>query len=121
AGLTACYMFRAVYLTFEGEFRGTHEQEHHLHESPRVMTVPLLVLAVGAVVSGFVGLPVERLNVIHHFLQPVVYAVAGAPAAEHTATWIFDVILISVAVLLAFAGIGAAFRLYGGTRGLAAE
>ncbi len=45
AGLTAFYMFRAVYLTFHGKFRGTHEQEHHLHESPPVMTVPLMVLA----------------------------------------------------------------------------
>ncbi|HEX9942353.1 MAG TPA: NADH-quinone oxidoreductase subunit L [Thermoanaerobaculia bacterium] len=121
AVLTAFYMFRAVHMTFHGEFRGTHEQEHHLHESPPVMTVPLWVLAVGAVVSGFVGLPAERLNVFHHFLQPVVYAVTGQPAAEHTASWIFDAILISVAVLLAFAGIGLAFRLYGGTRGLAAE
>src|SRR5262249_31628426 len=48
AGLTACYMFRAVFLTFGGQFRGTEEQRHHLHESPRVMTVPLVVLAVGA-------------------------------------------------------------------------
>ena len=57
AGLTAFYMFRAVYLTFYGEFRGTHEQEHHLHESPPSMTMPLVVLAVGAVVAGWVGMP----------------------------------------------------------------
>jgi NADH-quinone oxidoreductase subunit L len=121
AVLTAFYMFRAVHMTFHGEFRGTHEQEHHLHESPPVMTIPLWVLAVGAVVSGFVGLPVERLNVFHHFLQPVVYSVAGIVPQEHTASWIFDAILIAVAVLLAFAGIGLAFRLYGGRRGLATE
>ena len=57
AGLTAFYMFRSVYLTFDGEFRGTHEQEHHLHESPPSMTLPLWILAVGAVVAGWVGLP----------------------------------------------------------------
>jgi NADH-quinone oxidoreductase subunit L len=121
AVLTAFYMFRAVNMTFHGEFRGTHEQQHHLHESPRMMTVPLLVLAVGAVVAGFVGPPIESWNTFHHFLQPVVYAVAGLPAAEHAASWIFDAILIAVAVLLAGAGIGTAFRLYGGTRGLRAE
>ncbi|HEY3296838.1 MAG TPA: NADH-quinone oxidoreductase subunit L [bacterium] len=45
AALTAFYMFRLVYLTFAGKFRGGHEEEHHLHESPGVMTTPLLVLA----------------------------------------------------------------------------
>ena len=57
AGLTACYMFRAVYLTFEGEFRGTEEQRSHLHESPKVMTVPLMILAVGSVFAGLLGIP----------------------------------------------------------------
>jgi NADH-quinone oxidoreductase subunit L len=50
AGLTACYMFRAVFLTFWGEFRGSEEERHHLHESPPVMTVPLVILAVGSVI-----------------------------------------------------------------------
>ncbi len=57
AGLTACYMFRAVYLTFEGEFRGTHEQEHHLHESPRVMTLPLWCWPSAPSSSGWIGIP----------------------------------------------------------------
>jgi NADH-quinone oxidoreductase subunit L len=52
AGLTACYMFRAVFLTFWGEFRGSEEERHHLHESPPVMTVPLVILAVGSVIVG---------------------------------------------------------------------
>src|SRR5690606_1512180 len=43
--LTAFYMFRLLFLTFYGKFRGTHEQEHHLHESPKAMTIPLIVLA----------------------------------------------------------------------------
>ena len=49
---TAFYMFRLVYLTFFGSFRGTHEQEHHLHESPWTMTVPLVVLAALAAFGG---------------------------------------------------------------------
>ncbi|MGZ5210708.1 MAG: NADH-quinone oxidoreductase subunit L [Kaistella sp.] len=57
ATLTAIYMFRAYYLTFHGEFRGTEEQKHHLHESPSNMTIPLIVLAVLSVVGGFINLP----------------------------------------------------------------
>ena len=57
AGLTALYMFRVVHLTFHGEFRGSAEQRNHLHESPAVMTLPLIVLAVGSVVVGLLGIP----------------------------------------------------------------
>ena len=57
AGLTAFYMFRQVYMTFFGEFRGTHEQEHHLHESPPSMSGVLIVLGVLSVLGGFVMLP----------------------------------------------------------------
>jgi NADH-quinone oxidoreductase subunit L len=121
AALTAFYMFRAVNLTFHGEFRGTHEQEHHLHESPPSMTIPLWVLAVGAVISGFVGLPVEKWNVFHHFLQPVVYAIAGRTTEGHEASVLFNVILIVIAVVIALGGIGLAMRLFGGTRGLSAD
>lgn len=55
--LTAFYMFRLLFLTFFGKFRGTHEQEHHLHESPASMTFPLVVLAVCSVAGGLLGLP----------------------------------------------------------------
>src|SRR5574343_102045 len=57
AALTGIYMFRLLFLTFFGEFRGTEEQKHHLHESPWVMTLPLVVLAVLSVVGGFINLP----------------------------------------------------------------
>lgn len=57
AAITATYMFRLYYLTFYGEFRGTEEQKHHLHESPLNMTLPLIVLAVLSVVGGFINLP----------------------------------------------------------------
>jgi len=55
--LTTYYMFRLLFITFTGKFRGTKEQEHHLHESPALMTIPLIVLAVLAAIGGFVGIP----------------------------------------------------------------
>ena len=54
---TAIYMCRLLYVTFFGEFRGTEEQKHHLHESPAVMTIPLIVLAVLSVAGGFLNTP----------------------------------------------------------------
>ena len=73
AGLTAFYMFRLYATTFLGKFRGTHDQEHHLHESPSAMTIPLIVLAALSVLGGMVGIP-EILGGHHelqHFLAPV--------------------------------------------------
>jgi NADH-quinone oxidoreductase subunit L len=55
--LTAIYMTRLLYVTFFGDFRGTHEQAHHLHESPLSMTIPLVILAILAVVGGFLNVP----------------------------------------------------------------
>lgn len=68
---TAFYMFRMFYLTFHGNFRGTHEQEHHLHESPAVMTLPLIVLAIASTVGGFIGFPhaIGKSIQFHHWLD----------------------------------------------------
>ena len=55
--LTSFYMFRLLFLVFFGNFRGTHEQQHHLHESPLTMTLPLMVLAVLSAVGGFSNVP----------------------------------------------------------------
>ncbi len=77
--LTAIYMFRLLMLVFYGRFRGTQEQEHHLHEPPLAMTIPLIVLAILSAVGGFVQLP-EAFgghNYFNGFLSPVV------PAAIH--------------------------------------
>ncbi len=73
AGITAFYMFRQVYLTFFGEFRGTHEQAHHLHESPWSMASVLIALGLLSVVGGFVLLPkfVAEFNPFNQFLAPV--------------------------------------------------
>jgi NADH-quinone oxidoreductase subunit L len=67
AAMTTFYMFRLYFLTFKGTFRGTHDQEHHLHESPKSMTIPLIVLAALSIVGGFIGIP-EVLGG-HHFLE----------------------------------------------------
>ncbi len=71
--LTAFYMFRMLYLTFYGTFRGTHDQEHHLHESPKSMTIPLLTLAVLSTFAGFLGLPevFSETHLLKEFLAPV--------------------------------------------------
>ncbi|WP_345948745.1 NADH-quinone oxidoreductase subunit L [Mucilaginibacter sp. PAMB04274] len=81
AMLTSFYMFRLMFLTFWGSFRGTHEQEHHLHESPPSMTIPLIVLAILSTVGGFMGVP-HALGGHHwldHWLEPVLSA-----SATHT-------------------------------------
>lgn len=75
--MTAFYMFRLYYLTFHGAFRGTQDQAHHLHESPLNMTVPLMVLAVLAMIAGFFGVPhvigehIGLHNSFQDFLAPV--------------------------------------------------
>jgi NADH-quinone oxidoreductase subunit L len=95
AAMTAFYMFRLYHMTFSGSFRGTHEQEHHVHESPWTMTVPLQVLAVGSVIAGFAGIPhvIDFLHVgngIEHWLEPV-FANANATlfGGEHGAVAYF--------------------------------
>jgi NADH-quinone oxidoreductase subunit L len=72
--MTAFYMFRLYALTFQGKFRGTHEQEHHLHESPKAMTIPLIILAVLSVAGGWIGIPEVLMkdgHWLHSFLAPV--------------------------------------------------
>ena len=68
AGLTAFYMFRLLNLTFYGESRVSPEVEHHIHESPWTMTVPLVILALLSIVGGWVGIGGR----FEKFLQPVV-------------------------------------------------
>ncbi|MBI4208590.1 MAG: NADH-quinone oxidoreductase subunit L [Deltaproteobacteria bacterium] len=77
AGLTALYMFRLLFLTFYGTFRGEAEVLAHAHESPKMMTLPLAALALLSAIAGFWGLPhlfdfAHWGNQFHHFLEPVV-------------------------------------------------
>ncbi len=73
--MTAFYMFRLVFLTFTGEFRGTEEQKHHLHESPALITFPLVVLALLAAFGGLLGLP--EVFASRHFLKDFLSPVLG--------------------------------------------
>ncbi|MFN5879524.1 MAG: NADH-quinone oxidoreductase subunit L [Flavobacteriales bacterium] len=67
--MTAIYMFRMYFLVFHGEFRGTEEQKHHLHESPKTMTLPLIVLAVLSVIGGALNLPGVVLKSGAHWMS----------------------------------------------------
>src|SRR5690606_25786571 len=72
AGLTAFYIFRLVVLTFYGQPRYSTEKLHP-HESPAVMTIPLIILAVLSAIGGFIGLPhyTVAANLLDNFLSPV--------------------------------------------------
>ncbi len=74
AMMTSFYMFRLYYLTFTGSFRGTHEQEHHLHESPFAMTLPLILLAILSIVGGYIGLPgvISEHHALESFLSTAI-------------------------------------------------
>jgi len=101
AMMTAFYMFRLYFLTFNGNFRGTEEQHHHLHESPSAMTVPLIILAILSIVGGYVGLPevMSEHNAIASYLSPAVADFGDhhlAPATE----WTLMAISVGVSVLM---------------------
>ncbi len=107
--LTAIYMSRLLFVTFFGTFRGTEEQGRHLHESPAVMTVPLIVLAVLSVLGGFLNVPhflhLGTSQWMAHFLEPVVQNAnlhhGGAPHHLSESTeWTLMLITTSLALAL---------------------
>ncbi|HXX53602.1 MAG TPA: NADH-quinone oxidoreductase subunit L [Thermodesulfovibrionales bacterium] len=108
AFLTAFYSFRLIFLTFHGKFRGTHEQEHHLHESPKVMTVPLIALCVGAVASGWVGIPHLLGGGAHftEFMKPVLGHLEGH--GTHSEEWL----VMAISIIAGLSGIGLAAFVY---------
>ncbi len=98
--LTAFYMFRMIFLTFTGEGRD-HEKHHHAHESPPAMTVPLVVLAVLSVVSGFL---LERGDFIHHLLRfEVPAALKTAAHGHHAPHWLGWAVGVPVAAIVIYA------------------
>ena len=107
--LTVFYMFRLMFLTFFGKFRGTHEQEHHLHESPKSMTIPLMVLAVLALVGGLLGLPEfwHQTNFMHDYLDPIIY-IKNPSVLNHSKEWF----LMGLATAAALATIFFAYMIY---------
>ncbi len=103
AMMTAFYMFRLYATTFLGKFRGTHEQEHHLHESPLSMTLPLIILAILSVVAGFVGIPevfAPNSHALANFLDPIFAPSAKLQEAHHL-SHSTEYILIGVSVAAA--------------------
>ncbi len=108
AVMTAFYMFRWYYQVFAGEERFTGEARAHLHESPRVMTVPLIVLAFFSVVAGYIGLPeFVAPSWFAGWLEPVTPALSFAHPTLET-EWL----LIGVSVLAAAAGLFVGFWFY---------
>jgi len=115
AGMTAFYMFRLVYLTFFGEGRMDDHTREHLHESPKVMTIPLMALAVLSVIGGYVGIPhiLGGGNQFEEFLEPVMRG-SHTESAEHILTsaahststelvlMISSVLLVLVAIYFAY-------------------
>ena len=76
--MTAFFMFRLMYLTFFKDFRGTEKQKHHLHESPSLITIPLVILAILAFIGGAINLPGSTW--LNHFLEPIL----SGKHEEHT-------------------------------------
>jgi NADH-quinone oxidoreductase subunit L len=123
AGITSFYMFRLIFMTFYGASRVEPERERHLHESPRVMTAPLIALAVLSAIGGLVGLPKGLFwgNAFGRFLAPIVNhplaGVAVSPVLEvasGAASALLGVISLSAALL----GILMAWLLYRRNPGL---
>jgi NADH-quinone oxidoreductase subunit L len=115
AGMTAFYMFRLLFLTFFGECRADQETREHIHESPKVMTLPLVVLAVLSVVGGFWGVPevLGGANRLHHWLAPVLGNANGtfvldAPHYSH----VVEYLMMALSVAVAAGGIYVAWSFY---------
>jgi NADH-quinone oxidoreductase subunit L len=97
--MTAFYMFRLMFLTFSSDFRGTEEQKHHLHESPALITFPLIVLAILATIGGLISLPGHSW--LNEYLIPIVPKLASA---EHH-LGMTEYTLMTIAVIGGLTGI----------------
>jgi NADH-quinone oxidoreductase subunit L len=114
AAMTAFYMWRLMNMTFYGASRVKPEVAAHVHESPRVMTWPLIALAAGSVLAGWLGVPKlwsifgEGFRAFPRWLEPV-FALGGAES-EHPASTEWSLMILSVAI--AAGGISLAYYLY---------
>ncbi len=117
AVMTSFYMFRSVFMTFYGKSRVEPDVAHHLHESPPLMTVPLMILAFLSLVGGFVGIPIiEGAQRFGTFLGPV-FAPANAiiehgahHAGHHNVT--AELVLMGVSLGIAILGLLLARYMY---------
>jgi NADH-quinone oxidoreductase subunit L len=104
AMFTSFYMFRMMYLTFNGSFRGTTDQEHHLHESPASMTIPLIVLAVLSALGGLIGIPavLGGTHWLENFLAPV-FEVSKSKTSvltlDHTTEYVLMALSVTAALV----------------------
>jgi NADH-quinone oxidoreductase subunit L len=116
AGMTAFYMFRQLFMVFHGECRADAHAKAHIHESPAIMTLPLIILAVGSVFTGWLGAP-EYLwgSRWDHWLEPIFGAQAhhGAVSSELLVTF------VTLAVVAA--GIYLAYLMFGKPGALAGQ
>src|SRR2546426_6921716 len=111
AALTAFYMFRLYVLAFRGPSRLSHEAEHHLHESPPSMVIPLVMLAVLSAVGGLVGQPMqEGGHLFERWMRPVFEGAGGEAATPLSPRTEWTLIALSVAA--AALGIYGAYRTY---------
>jgi NADH-quinone oxidoreductase subunit L len=104
AGLTSFYMFRLIFMTFFGDSRIDSDKEHHIHESPAVMTIPLIVLAILATIGGWVGLPNGLLwgDAFGRFLTPAVGAFRPLFEANPTTLSLFASLASGLGILVAY-------------------
>ncbi len=131
AGMTAFYMFRLIFMTFYNENRAPEDVQHHIHESPKAMTVPLMVLAVLSVIGGYLGVPhaLGGSNRFHKFLDPVMgmgpdkifqkaaggslhHVAEGSHVAAHHPSLFMEYLLMAVSVAIALIGIYIAYVMY---------
>jgi NADH-quinone oxidoreductase subunit L len=117
ATMTAFYMWRLMFMTFYGEKRMDEHTRHHLHESPPSMTVPLMVLAAGSILAGWIGVPKaiahsSLLQGFEHWLEPVFARghAAAEEAAHHDTT--IEFLLMALSIGVALAGIAVAWHIY---------
>ena len=117
AAMTAFYMFRWYHCVFEGEERLTPEAKAHVHESPVLMTMPLVILAFFSIFSGYLGLPEAFApNWFSSWLKPV---------TGHASFWhpslMAELALMGLSILMAFLGLGLAYWVYGIRKGEPAD
>jgi NADH-quinone oxidoreductase subunit L len=108
AFLTAFYMFRMLFLTFFGTYRGTHHAEEKIHESPKSMTIPLIVLAILSAVGGFIGIP-EVLGGHHWLSQWLSPVIMHHPEAGDHST---EFMLMGITIVGVLISIGIAYARY---------